>query len=1145
MKNVSLRKILSIFLIIVCFYSCNNNDDFNNQATISGKAVDDPISGGKVTLFDTYGNELSSTITDENGAFSFTIDEARISDGYELLIKDGTINGNIFDNELRSQYKLSEVGNNSNITILTTLIYQISLQSTENDIFSKRDQAIDQLVNIGVIEDIDEWSHIEPSSLNLDKIRQIINIKGFNNWLQATANEVISSDISVENMECFPKSHGGIVNISLENNSTNEISAFKGDIIEERLLLKALYEPKDYTFITINCPDGLIVNYDDQELPLIKYQIPQDIENDNIQFNIEVINKQSNSGRPFSGKINIIEETVIGNAQIYTNGGYVSDEWEDIVVEFNEMNLDEKVGVKISKGITNEGNTKIRFKFDRDIQNEDGKVKITIPNPNLLNQSNQRKKNARSKDIKTSTKNQTGYPLIHLWKTNKATFIDNGKHRFSGNSDINIRQFFLTCGLNIIGADACFEIKTSSELYSAYSIYDTIDWDHSEPVLFVHGYTLGDSLGGGEGTWKQFPNRIMDLDINGVKFIPFEFRWRTNARFQDASLDLFSALTLIWSKSKKKVHLIAHSFGGVLCRVLLQDIDTPVNGGSRYVASLTTLGTPHSGISDYDYKVMHDTTFMKGQDGIDLFEACGQITCHQMGEDIFLGSINSLERLDFSGLLSVSQYEGKIASDLSKTSTYKLPDQLPITVGIGLTIDRGVLDLLVNTVDNGDALITYAGQRFHPELTNTGSLDALLEDNDNYGANITEKLLGIDRDIHPGDNLTINEWIQFGGYKHSQSVISLSTNTNAALQSQLLGIPNEPGVDCAINNTCRHASYKLVETALTRFLGTTQTENLSFHVNFQVLDSASLDPVNQATIEVLLADRTVGEGKTNSEGNITIELPFFPQSTYTALVYAEGYHSSMYNNNFSTLLTPETSSVDFPRILIEPDNPAKGVLAGYIIDAVDSSSIEEATYILYKNSRVVTEGVTDANGYYMINDLIRGMYNLQLTKTGYREGNFIFYVQPETTNAGNASMRRLLLQSQMSIRLEWNVDPDDLDSHLHKYDSDENLLYHIYFSQKNDSSSGDNLDRDDTTSYGPETITIQNVDYNCHYIYSVFHYSGVGSITSTSNARVQIEYSDQNPIILSAPTNGSGKWWNVFEIVNGEIIPCQSNCISD
>ena len=98
--------------------------------------------------------------------------------------------------------------------------------------------------------------------------------------------------------------------------------------------------------------------------------------------------------------------------------------------------------------------------------------------------------------------------------------------------------------------------------------------------------------------------------------------------------------------------------------------------------------------------------------------------------------------------------------------------------------------------------------------------------------------------------------------------------------------------------------------------------------------------------------------------------------------------------------------------------------------------------------------------------------------------------------------------------------------------------FHVYYSSKN-AFDGDslicNLDLDDTTSYGPETITL-NTNTASPYYYYVHRYSGSGSI-ATSNAQVKVYKGDTLLRTFNAPTDkGTADYWNVFAIVNGRIV---------
>lgn len=114
----------------------------------------------------------------------------------------------------------------------------------------------------------------------------------------------------------------------------------------------------------------------------------------------------------------------------------------------------------------------------------------------------------------------------------------------------------------------------------------------------------------------------------------------------------------------------------------------------------------------------------------------------------------------------------------------------------------------------------------------------------------------------------------------------------------------------------------------------------------------------------------------------------------------------------------------------------------------------------------------------------------------------------------------------LRIVLTWGKTPSDLDSHL-AYPSN-----HISFQKRKGTNA--NLDVDDTTSYGPETITVTKKEVGKRYIYAVNNYSNcidIGSQTlGNSGARVNVYIGQTLVRTYYAEPNKVGNIWVVFGI---------------
>ena len=153
------------------------------------------------------------------------------------------------------------------------------------------------------------------------------------------------------------------------------------------------------------------------------------------------------------------------------------------------------------------------------------------------------------------------------------------------------------------------------------------------PVILIHGFEPFKSVGGGKGTWGALAET---LTARGHPV--YELRWNTYMRFEEAAGVLAKLGIKVASITGKKVHVIAHSFGGIVAHQALMgkgivysnnkwEVVDPQNAYQR----LITLGAPLSGIS---LEPSTQLSLTSGRDASDLaITACKSVTCLQAGAD--------------------------------------------------------------------------------------------------------------------------------------------------------------------------------------------------------------------------------------------------------------------------------------------------------------------------------------------------------------------------------------------------------------------------------------------------------------------------------------------------------------------------------
>lgn len=222
-----------------------------------------------------------------------------------------------------------------------------------------------------------------------------------------------------------------------------------------------------------------------------------------------------------------------------------------------------------------------------------------------------------------------------------------------------------------------------------------------------------------------------------------------------------------------------------------------------------------------------------------------------------------------------------------------------------------------------------------------------------------------------------------------------------------------------------------------------------------------------------------------------------------------------------------------------------------VVNAVNGQPLESASVKIHRgdaNGEIVGSQsplTTNADGVITLPRLPKDTYTLEIELDGFVPIFYKVYAdytpKSETVNLGTLPMSSVLDENMYRIVLRWGETPRDLDSHL-VASTNTGDAFHVYYSQKEPSPGYANLDVDDTTSYGPETITITQFENLRNIRYAVHDYTNRSSTTSTemsnSQAYVEVYKGTQHLAEFTVTPNTGGTVWEVFRFdASGNVIP--------
>lgn len=299
-----------------------------------------------------------------------------------------------------------------------------------------------------------------------------------------------------------------------------------------------------------------------------------------------------------------------------------------------------------------------------------------------------------------------------------------------------------------------------------------------------------------------------------------------------------------------------------------------------------------------------------------------------------------------------------------------------------------------------------------------------------------------------------------------------------------------------------------------------------------------ITPIDNASIEVYIDGVLFKETTSDGEGLYELELPI---GNCEIKISAAGYISySCYSN----IRAGSTSYME-TFLMVEGDPSQYGIASGKIINSLSGQGVGNTSLTIYKDWNAMGTGAaavattsSDGEGDYSV-ELPYGNYTVEVEKEGFTRSSFNIIVQGGITDNQDGTITPEINGNDYLITLTWDANPRDLDSHV-QGSTTSGSGFHVYYADKThyDYTQGEsvcNLDYDDTQSYGPEHITLAAIGTKPYYYY-VHKYAGTGTLAS-SGAKVTIE---QNNIVLAEfhvpPGLSTGDYWNVFAIVDGEIV---------
>jgi Carboxypeptidase regulatory-like domain len=312
-------------------------------------------------------------------------------------------------------------------------------------------------------------------------------------------------------------------------------------------------------------------------------------------------------------------------------------------------------------------------------------------------------------------------------------------------------------------------------------------------------------------------------------------------------------------------------------------------------------------------------------------------------------------------------------------------------------------------------------------------------------------------------------------------------------------------------------------------------------INGLVVDGETGAPLAGVTVHVVASNGdTVATAVTTQAGAYSTQA--ISPGTYLLVASLNGFVSTTV---FNTDATGGVSTA--PTIPLAPDTKAPGNITGGVSDATSGNLISNPTLELRAGINATTgtplaTTTGDVESVYFFNGFPPGTYTITASASGYVNASVTAIVLGNLTTNAPGIILSPVGSETARIVLTWGAMPSDLDAHLTGPDTVPGLpRFHVYYANPGDLTARPYaaLDIDNTSSFGPETITITK-QFSGVYRYSVHDFSdsdlNPSSALAGSGARVQVYLNGALTKEFFVP-NQAGTLWTVFELNGTTITP--------